>query len=154
MRGPGEYVGDETDGVIHPEDLPKPIVETRSRNFRRRPCPQCAKSCYRDSVGSRLLHDLGERSRRPRDIRVAYSKHRCERCEIYFNADMSDLAAPGSRYTNRVVATAVSSVVEDGLPYRPACWRLWRDHRVFVPFATIQNWVEASGEKRSRASSA
>ncbi len=23
----------------------------------------------------------------------------------------------------------------------------WRDHRVFVPFATIQNWVEAGGKK-------
>lgn len=154
MPGPGEYVGDETDGVVDPKDLPQPVVELRSRNYRRRPCPRCGKSCYRDSVGHRRLHDLGTRSRRPRDIEVSYSKHRCERCGIYFNADMSDLASPGSRYTNAVVATAVSSVVEDGMPYRPACWRLWRDHRVFVPFATIQNWVEASGEKRSRASSA
>jgi hypothetical protein len=24
---------------------------------------------------------------------------------------------------------------------------LWRDHRVFVPFATLQNWVEAGGKK-------
>jgi len=62
--------------------------------------------------------------------------------------DLSDLAAPGARYTHRVVAAAVRAVVEDGLPYRLACWRLWRDHRVFVPWATIQNWVEAAGEKR------
>jgi hypothetical protein len=39
-------------------------------------------------------------------------------------------------------------VVEDGMPYRPASWHLWRDHRVFVPFATIQNWVEAAGKKK------
>jgi hypothetical protein len=39
-------------------------------------------------------------------------------------------------------------VVEDGLPYRAVSWHLWRDHRVFVPFATIQNWVEAAGEKK------
>jgi len=39
-------------------------------------------------------------------------------------------------------------VIEDGLPYRAASWHLWRDHRVFVPFATIQNWVEAAGKKR------
>jgi hypothetical protein len=45
---------------------------------------------------------------------------------------------------------AVRLVAEDGLPYRPASWHLWRDHRVFVPFATIQNWVEA-GEKRRKA---
>jgi hypothetical protein len=49
---------------------------------------------------------------------------------------------------------AVRLVVEDGLPYRAASWHLWRDHRVFVPFATIQNWVEAAGKKggaRSRS---
>ena len=45
------------------------------------------------------------------------------------------------------MVVAIRSVVEDGLPYRSASWRLWRDHRVFVPFATIQNWVEAGGKK-------
>jgi hypothetical protein len=45
-------------------------------------------------------------------------------------------ALPKSRYTHRVVCTAVRLVVEDGLPYRSASWHLWRDHRVFVPFAT------------------
>ena len=77
MPGPGEYVGDETEGVVDPKDLPQPIVELRSRSYRRRPCPQCGKSCYRDSVGSRLLHDRGNHLGRPRDIRVMYSKHRC-----------------------------------------------------------------------------
>jgi hypothetical protein len=33
---------------------------------------------------------------------------------------------------------AVRLVVEDGLPYQAASWHLWRDHRVFVPYATIQ----------------
>ena len=65
----------------------------------------------------------------------------------YGNADLSDLAPPGSHYTHRVIDLAVRLVVEDGLPYRPARWHLWRDHRVFVPFATIQNWVEAGGKK-------
>src|SRR3954468_14480559 len=36
----------------------------------------------------------------------------------------------------------------DGLPYQAASWHLWRDHRVFVPYATIQNWVEAAGGKK------
>jgi hypothetical protein len=62
---------------------------------------------------------------------------------------MTDLAPPGSHSTRRVIALAVRLVVEDGLPYRLASWHLWRDHRVFVPFATIQNWVEAAGEKRA-----
>jgi transposase-like protein len=60
---------------------------------------------------------------------------------------MSDLALPKSHYTHRVVAMAVRLVVEDGLPYRAASWHLWRDHRVFVPYATIQNWVESGGKK-------
>ena len=63
------------------------------------------------------------------------------------NADMDDLALPKSLYTHRVVHTAVRLVVEDGLPYRTASWHLWRDQRVFVPFATIQNWVETGGKK-------
>jgi hypothetical protein len=60
---------------------------------------------------------------------------------------MTDTAAPGSHYTRRDVTTAVRLVIEDGLPYQAASWGLWRDHRVFVPWATIQNWVEDGGEK-------
>ena len=63
---------------------------------------------------------------------------------------MTDLAAPGSHYTKRVVDTAVRLVIEDGLPSRAASWSLWCDHRVFVPYATIQNWVEDGGEKAQR----
>jgi hypothetical protein len=88
---------------------------------------------------------------RPRDLRVRYSKHRCEVCGLYFSTVLSDLAPPGSHYTQRVISLAVRLVVEDGLPYRAASWHLWRDHRVFVPFATLQNWVEAAGEKRPGA---
>ncbi len=83
----------------------------------------------------------------PADILLTYSQHHCTRCRRFFTADMSDLAAPKARHTHRVVALAVRLVVEDGLPYQAASWHLWRDHRVFVPFATIQNWVEARGKK-------
>jgi transposase-like protein len=79
-----------------------------------------------------------------------YSQHYCAWCDAYFNAALDDLAPPGSHYTRRVIALAVRLVAEDGLPYRTASWHLWRDHRVFVPFATIQNWVEAAGKKRRR----
>jgi hypothetical protein len=61
---------------------------------------------------------------------------------------LADLAAPKCLYTRRVQRLAVRLVVEDALPYRAASWHLWRDHRVFVPFATIQNWVEGAGEER------
>ncbi len=96
----------------------------------------------------RVLHDLGDlRGNRPVDVKVSYSQHYCSHCDIYFNAEMDDLALPKAHYTHRVVSMAVRLVVEDGLPYRTASWHLWRDHRVFVPFATIQNWVEAGGKK-------
>jgi hypothetical protein len=57
------------------------------------------------------------------------------------------LAPPTSADTHRVIDIAVRLVGEDGVPYRPASWHLWRDRRVFVPFATMQHWVEAGGKK-------
>jgi len=148
---PGKYVPDCTEGITRVEDLPAPLIGRRSRTYRRRACPQCGRGCYRDNLGHRVLHDLGCLSRdRPCDLCVAYSRHYCSRCRRYFSADLSDLAPPGSHYTQRVIGLAVRLVVEDGLPYRAASWHLWRDHRVFVPFATIQNWVEAAGGKSGR----
>jgi hypothetical protein len=150
---PGEYLPDTTEGITRVQDLPRPVVEHRSRSYRRRRCPHCGRGCYRDTLGHRILHDLGCLHRdRPRDLHVLYSKHRCEVCGIYFSADLSDLAPAGSHYSQRVVSLAVRLVVEDGLPLRAASWHLWRDHRVFVPFATIQNWVEAAGGKKQRSS--
>lgn len=151
MPGPGRYVVDVTEGITRVEDLPKARVRRQSRNYKRRLCPQCERSAYRLRTVVRRLHDLGDPiSGRPRDIHVTYSQHHCLGCGSYFNADMDDLAPPKSHYTHRVIHTAVRLVVEDGLPYRSASWHLWRDHRVFVPFATIQNWVEAGGKKSRR----
>ena len=151
MPGPGEYCPDPSQGITRIEDLPKPKIRCQSRNYRRRPCPRCGQSAYRDRRVRRTLHDLGNSlTGRPRDMILIYSQHYCTRCRKYFNVDMTDLAAPGSHYTKRVVDTAVRLVIEDGLPYRAASWSLWRDHRVFVPYATIQNWVEDGGEKAQR----
>jgi hypothetical protein len=151
--GPGEYVADPTAGITRVEDLPAPLNQRRSRFYRRRRCPQCQRSCFRHGRGHRTLHDLGCLFRdRPRVLHVVYSQHYCSACDLFFNADMADLAPPGSHYTRRVITLAIRLVVEDGLPYRTASWHLWRDHRVFVPFATIENWVEAAGKKKPDAS--
>ena len=152
MAGPGLYLPDATEGILRVEDLPKPQIIERSRNYPRQCCPRCDRGVPRLRMAQRTLHELGDPVRgRPRDLHVTYSQHYCRHCDHYFNADMLDLAVPNGHYTHRVVATAVRCVVEDGLPYRTASWHLWRDHRVFVPFATIQNWVEAAGEKRPPA---
>lgn len=149
---PGEYVPDVTEGITRVEDLPKPRVEQRSRNYKTRRCPRCHVHAPRCGTAHRTLHDLGDpRSGRPIDLYVRYSKHHCPRCRRIFNADMSDLAAPKALYTHRAQQAAVRLVVEDGLPYRAASWHLWRDHRVFIPWATIQNWVEAAGKKKRDA---
>jgi transposase len=151
MAGPGRYVPDETEGIVRGEDLPKAKVSERSRNYRHRRCPECGRSGYRLRTVVRRRHDLGDPvSDRPREIQITYSQHHCLGCGAYFNADREDLAPPKSHYTHRVIHTAVRSVVEDGLPYRSASWHLWRDHRVFVPFATVANWVEGGGKKGRR----
>jgi len=151
MAGPGRYVPDETEGIVRVEDLPEARVSERSRNYRHRTCPNCGRSAYRLRTVVRRLHDLGDLvSGKPRDIQITYSQHHCLGCDGYFNAEMEDLAPPKAHYTHRVIHTAVRLVVEDGLPYRSASWHLWRDHRVFVPFATVQNWVEAGGKMGRR----
>jgi hypothetical protein len=95
------------------------------------------------------LHDLGDpRAGRPIDLVVTFSKHHCPCCDHFFPADLADLAQPKCHYTKRVQDLAVRLVAEDSLPYQGASWHLWRDHKVFVPWATIQNWVEAAGEKK------
>ena len=148
MLGPGAYCPDPTEGITRPEELPKPHLVQQSRNFKHRPCPRCGKSSYRDRVFTRTLHDVGDLiSGRPRDIALTYSQHYCCKCRKYFNTDASDLAPPKSQYTHRVIGLAIRLAVEDGLPYEAASWHLWRDHRVFVPYATLQNWVEAGGKK-------
>jgi hypothetical protein len=69
MPGPGEYRPDPTVGIKRPEDLPKTKVSVRYRIYRRRPCPHCGHSAYRDRVCRRTLHDLGNTlTGRPRDV--------------------------------------------------------------------------------------
>ena len=149
MFGPGKYVPDPTEGILNVQDLPAPQIVAYDRNHEHTPCLRCGHLCYRHTWGERTLHDLGDLSTgHPVDLLVTYSSHYCSRCRKHFNVDLTDVAPPGSHYTHRVIELAVRLVVEDNLPYRPTSWHLWRDHRVFVPFATIQNWVEA-GEKKA-----
>ena len=152
MFGPGAYRPDSTEGITAIADLPLPEIVPSRRTYERQTCPRCTHQASRDKQAQRTLHDFGHLDVGcPRDLLVTYAQHYCTKCRRYFNADLSALAPPGSHDTARVMDLAVRLVVEDGLPYRPASWHLWRDHRVFVPFATIQNWVEAGGKKGAGA---
>lgn len=152
MPGPGDYLPDSSEGIDNLDDLPQPIVKKRSKIQAKCPCPHCSYNCRKHRTAKRRLRHLGNRSKgRPVILELSYSVHCCPKCKIFFNIDTTDLAAPHAHYTNAVVELAVRVVVEDALPYREASWHLWRDHRVFVPFATIQNWVEAAGGKKTPA---
>ena len=152
MFGPGEYVPDPTEGIVDSQDLPRPQLVAYSRHHDHTPCPRCDHLASRHPSGQRTLHDLGDLSTGwPVDLLVTYSSHYCSKCRTHFNIALSDVAPPGGHSTHRVTQLAVRLVVEDGLPYRPTSGHLWRDHRVFVPFATIQNWVEAGGKKGAGA---
>ena len=122
MPGPGEYRPDPSQGITRIEDLPKPKIRCQSRNYRRRPCPRCGQSAHRDWRVRRTLHDLGNPlTGRPRELIVIYSQHYCTRCRKYFNADMTDLAAPGSHYTKPALST------------RPSAWSSRTAYRIAPP---------------------
>ncbi len=151
MCGPGAYRPDPSAGITAPADLPQPEIVPYSRNAIRQPCPRCGHSAYRDKQSHRTLHDLGNLDVWcPRDLLVTSSQHYCTQCRKYLSVDLSALAPPGSQYTHRVIDLAVRIVVEDGLPYRPASWHLWRDHRVFVPWLILDSRVVMDQAWRNR----
>ena len=149
MIAPGEYVPDLTEGSARPEDLPPPRLVRRRRIYPKRPCSRCGHQAPRYGLDSRRLFDLGDpQTGCPVEVHVTFSRHRCRVCRRCFAPDLSTWALPKCLYTRRVQRLAVRLVVEDALPYRSASWHLWRDHKVFVPYATIQNGVEAAGKKK------
>jgi len=54
MLGPGEYVPDVTEGITRVEDLPKPRIERRSRNYPARRCRRCGRRAGRYTDFSQL----------------------------------------------------------------------------------------------------
>ena len=152
MFGPGEYVPDPTEGIVDIKDLPRPQLVAYSRNHEHTPCPRCDHLAYRHKCGQRTLHDLGDLATGcPVDLRVTYSSHSCSPCRKHCNIARSDGAPPGGPYPHWVIQMAGRLVIEAGVPYRPARWHLGRDHRVFVPFATMQTGAEAGGKKGAGA---
>ena len=54
MSGSGQYLPDPTEGITRPADPPKAKIVRRSRNFRHWPCPHYGKSCFRQTVATRI----------------------------------------------------------------------------------------------------
>ena len=73
MFGPGAYVPDPTEGLVHIGDLPRPQQMAYSRNHEHTPCPRCHHLASRHKCGQRTLHDLGDVSTGcPVDLLVTY----------------------------------------------------------------------------------
>lgn len=152
MCGPGTSRPDPPEGMTVPANLPQPAIVPHSRTDKRHTCPHCGHQAYRDKQFQRTLHDCGNLDGWcPRDRVVTYAQPYGTKCRQSFHADLADLAPPGSHSTHRVIDLAVRLVVADGFPSRPASWHLWRAHRVCVPCATVQHWVEAGGKKGAGA---
>ena len=151
MFGPGAYRPDPSEGMTAIADLPPPEIVPSSRTYTRQTCPRCGHQAYRDNQYQRTLHDLGNLDLWcPRDLVVTYAQHSCTKCRKYCHADLSDLAPPGAQYTQRVIDLAVRLVVEDGLPYRPASWHLWRATTASLSLLPRSRTGSRLGKKRRR----
>ncbi len=47
MAGLGHYIADTIEGITRVEDLSKPRIVRRGRNYKHRRCQQCERSDYR-----------------------------------------------------------------------------------------------------------
>ena len=123
MFEPGEDVPDPTEGIVDVQDLPLPIFVPYEANYAPRPYPRCGHLADRHKCDQRTLHDGGDvRAGRPVALVVPSSSPSCSHCRQHCHVDLSDLAWSGSHYTRRGIDLAVRSVVEDGVPSRPASW--------------------------------
>jgi len=126
----------------------EPIIQNIDRVCASLSCSQCHTPLPKKCTDTRKIWDFGdERKKQQVQIHLRFSRHYCPQCRKYTCVDTSDIAPPGAHYTHRVIDHAIRLVVEDNISYRNSSWNLWRDHAVFAPFATIQNWVEATGKK-------
>ena len=88
------------------------------------PCRQCARPAPRVGEANRIAIDID--LDQAVLLQVTVSVHRCASCPRYFRVQPPFLR-PDATYTNRVVAKAVASVYQDGMPFTRVAQRLARD---------------------------
>jgi transposase len=104
------------------------------------PCDRCQQIATRFSTAERVAIDLD--LDHPILLLITVSVHFCSRCQHYFRAQPPFLR-PDASYTNRVVATAVAAVEQDGMAMRRVPERLARDFWVRPSEASIRQWCRA-----------
>jgi hypothetical protein len=100
-------------------------------------CDRCSRAAPRVWETSRTAIDLD--LDQPVLLEVIVSVHCCKSCQHYFRAQPPFLRADAT-YTNRVVAKAVASVHQDGMPFRRVARRLARDFWVRPSDRSIRLW--------------
>ena len=117
MFGPGASRPDPPDGLTALADLPQPEMVPYRRHDKRNVCPRCGPVAYRAKQSQRTLHDWGPLDLWcPRALVGTDSQPDGTKGRQYFHAALSDLAPPGSPYTQRVSDLAVRIGVEAGWP--------------------------------------
>jgi transposase len=104
------------------------------------PCDRCHQPAARFSTAERVAIDLD--LDHPILLLITVSVHFCVPCRQYFRAQPPFLR-PDASYTNRVVATAVAAVYQDGMAMRRVPDRLARDFWVRPSEASIRQWCRA-----------
>src|SRR6185503_8544122 len=104
------------------------------------PCDRCQRPAVRFSTADRVAIDLN--LDHPILLLITVSVHFCPICQHYFRAQPPFLR-PDAIYTNRVVATAVAAVYQDGMAMRRVPNRLARDFWVRPSEASIRQWCRA-----------
>jgi hypothetical protein len=102
-------------------------------------CEQCGQLAPRVWDGSRNAIDIDLDN--PVLLVVTVSVHRCLGCSRYFRAQPPFLRK-NAVYAERVRQKAVSSVYEDGMPFRRVTKRLARDFWVKPSEAMIRCWSQ------------
>jgi len=100
-------------------------------------CDRCQQPAARFSIAERVAIDLD--LDHPILLLITVSVHFCVPCRHYFRAQPPFLR-PDASYTNRVVATAVAAVYQDGMAMRRVPERLARDFWVRPSEASIRQW--------------
>ena len=110
------------------------------------PCDRCAQPAPRVWDAHRTAIDL--ELDHPVLLAVTVSVHHCPSCQHYFRLQPPFLR-PDAVYTNRVVAKAVQSVVQDGMAMRRVPHRLARDFWVQPSEGSIRRWCRAASEQQN-----
>ena len=103
-------------------------------------CGRCQQPAPRFSTADRVAVDLD--LDQPLLLLVTVSVHFCAACRHYFRAQPPFLR-PDGVYTNRVIATAVAAVYEDGMAMRRVPARIARDFWVQPCEGSIRQWCRA-----------